>query len=182
MTGPPALCAAFGGAMQRTPCARVCIVGGAVKGAVVRGRPQIHAEALLARFFDARTLSVHAELLGKPGKGNESVLGEPFVCLCESSKKLKDRAAMLPGVVERGVESFKTRHKGPRRGHATLWWGGARRWLLLGRGVRATGVTARAHGSCYIHVILSYASICSFASDIISAQAPHVAGFWREAL
>ena len=48
----------------------------------VMAQQKINAEVLLARFFDARTLSVHAELLGKSGKGNESVLGKPCVCLC----------------------------------------------------------------------------------------------------
>ncbi len=47
----------------------------------VMAQQKINAEALLARFFDARTLCVHAELLGKSGKGNESVLGKLCVYL-----------------------------------------------------------------------------------------------------
>ena len=35
---------------------------------------QLNPEAFLARFFNAEMLSHHAELLGKSGKGNESVL------------------------------------------------------------------------------------------------------------
>ena len=35
---------------------------------------QLNAESFLGRFFNAQMLSEHADLLGKSGKGNESVL------------------------------------------------------------------------------------------------------------